>query len=387
MSDSIQFDPPEPSELSELLTGYDVTALIATGGMGAVYKATQISLDRPVAIKLLPQELGDPAFRDQFQAEARAMAKLNHVNLIGIYDFGEADGMPYIVMELVEGKSLYYSSYGKAIDQTTAVEIIVGICKGLGNAHQAGIIHRDIKPANILLDAKATPKIGDFGLAAPADADGEGDGLVYGTPGYAAPEIMITESAIGPTSDIYAVGIMLYELLTGMMPEEPASPPSTVSKCDPRLDPIFKKATRRNPKLRYQASDEMAAELEKILPSLGNGGRKAMKTGNDQAKPVAVLKRRMTTESSPAASEGSAKPKLVSLKAGEAPPQSRLKPLPPKEDASDEEIEAAPVTAAPVAVETSSNWPIIRNLLIIAALIPAIIFTCCLLYTSPSPRD
>ena len=154
MSDPIQFDPPEPSELSELLEGYEVTSLIATGGMGAVYKATQLSLDRSVAIKLLPEELGDLLFRDQFQAEARAMAKLNHVNLIGIYDFGEANGRPYIVMEFVAGKSLYYSSYGKAIDQTTTAELVIGICRGLSHAHDSGIIHRDIKPGNVLLKIK-----------------------------------------------------------------------------------------------------------------------------------------------------------------------------------------------------------------------------------------
>ena len=117
MSEQTQFDPPDLSELSKLFDGYEVISLIATGGMGAVYKASQVSLDRDVAIKLLPVEFGkDPSFRNQFEAEARSMAKLNHDNLIGIYDFGEADGMPYIVMELVAGKSLYHSSYGKAID-------------------------------------------------------------------------------------------------------------------------------------------------------------------------------------------------------------------------------------------------------------------------------
>eukprot|EP00095_Tigriopus_kingsejongensis_P001415 snap_masked-scaffold2091_size21117-processed-gene-0.1 protein:Tk01415 transcript:snap_masked-scaffold2091_size21117-processed-gene-0.1-mRNA-1 annotation:"hypothetical protein" len=250
MSDPIQFNPPEPSDLSQYLDGYEVTSLIATGGMGAVYKATQVSLDRQVAIKLLPEEFGeDPSFREQFQAEARAMAKLNHVNLIGIYDFGEANGMPYIVMELVSGKSLYYSSYGKAIDQTTAVELIIGICRGLAHAHEHGIIHRDIKPANILLDSNAKPKIGDFGLASGAETDEENDGPVYGTPGYAAPEILANTGAIGVPSDLFAVGAILYELLTGELPKEPASPPSTIAKCDARLDPIFKKASRRNPAL------------------------------------------------------------------------------------------------------------------------------------------
>lgn len=379
MSDPIQFDPPEPSELSQLLDGYDVSSLIATGGMGAVYKATQLSLDRPVAIKLLPKEFGDdPAFRDQFQAEARSMAKLNHVNLIGIYDFGEADGMPYIVMELVAGKSLYYSSYEKAIDQTIAVELILGICRGLGHAHDAGIIHRDIKPANILLDPSAKPKIGDFGLAAASDSEADNDGPVFGTPGYAAPEILSNAQAVGVPSDLYAVGVILYELLTGKMPGEPASPPSSMSKCDPRLDPIFKKATRRNPALRYQSAEEMANDLEKILPTLGTGGQRILRAGAEPQKVGATtLKRRLSTDVVPG-KEDSDKPKLVPLPKGESAPQSRLKPLPVTPPAGEKSAGSAP-PAAPatpaVVMQTSSNWPIIRNLLIIAALVPIILFT------------
>ncbi len=379
MSDPISFTPPEPSEFTKLLNGYEVSSLVAKGGMGAVYRATQVSLEREVAIKLLPEELCDPEFREQFRAEAQAMAKLNHPNLIGIFDYGDADGMPYIVMEYVAGKSLYYSSYGKAIDQTTAVEIIIGICRGLAAAHDSGIIHRDIKPANILLDASASPKIGDFGLASPADNEDEGEGVVYGTPGYAAPEIFDDATAIGVPSDLYAVGVILYELLTGKMPDTPASPPSTLAKCDTRLDPIFKKATRRNPALRHQSANDLADELEKILPSLGTSGRRAIKTGADVAKNPVVLKRRLTSDQAAGEEEGaSSKPKLVALKKGESAPSAKPK-LTPKPEEGHEETdqegqEPAPAPAA-VAVETASNWPIIRNLLIIACLIPAIIFT------------
>ncbi len=367
MSEPIPFDPPEPTELSKLLKGYEVTSLIATGGMGAVYKATQLSLDRSVAIKLLPAEFGaDHSFRERFQAEARSMARLNHANLIGIYDFGEANGMPYIVMELVAGKSLYYSSYGKAIDQSTAVELIIGICRGLAHAHQAGIIHRDIKPANILLDPKARPKIGDFGLAAAADGE-EDDGLVYGTPGYAAPEILSNSKSIGVPSDIYAVGVILYELLTGKMPEEPASPPSSVTCCDRRLDPIFKKATRRNPALRYQDADDMANDLQALLPTLGQNRQRVVRTANDgPSQKSVVLKRRVAIRPDEQGEEG--KPRLVPLKKQESSPGPTLKPAP---------ANPAPATpAVPViSMESGSNWPIIRNLLIIAVLIPVIIFT------------
>jgi len=373
MSDPIQFDPPDPTELSKFLDGYEVTSLIATGGMGAVYKATQLSLDRAVAIKLLPEEFGeDPSFRNQFQAEARSMAKLNHVNLIGIYDFGEANGMPFIVMELVAGKSLYYSSYGKAIDQATAIELIIGICRGLGHAHDAGIIHRDIKPANILLDSDAKPKIGDFGLASASDSENAEDGPIFGTPGYAAPEIFANAKAVGVPSDIFAVGVILYELLTGMMPEEPASPPSSVAKCDRRLDAIFKRATRRNPALRYQSADEMAHELQKILPTIGTSGQRALRSGSDLSKKAGatMLKRRFTSDESPNEKD-SRKPKLVPLPKAGSEPQSRLKPLPE----SSPSPAGAPSTPAAVLVQTGSNWPIIRNLVIIAILIPIIIFT------------
>lgn len=376
MSDPIQFDPPEPAELSKLLDGYDVTSLIATGGMGAVYKATQISLDRPVAIKLLPEEFGeDPSFRNQFQAEARSMAKLNHVNLIGIYDFGEANGMPYIVMELVAGKSLYYSCYGKAIDQATAIELIIGICRGLAHAHESGIIHRDIKPANILLDPNAKPKIGDFGLALASDSDDAEDGPIFGTPGYAAPEVFANAKAVGVPSDIYAVGVILYQLLTGEMPAEPASPPSSVSKCDRRLDPIFKRATRRNPALRYQSADEMADELQKILPTIGTSGQKTLRSAADSANKTGptTLKRRLASDDT-SSQVDSNKPKLVPLPKEGSEPKSRLKPLPENPPEQKQAAAAAP-SPAPVTVQAGSNWPIIRNLLIIAVLIPIIIFT------------
>jgi len=372
MSEPITFDPPEPTELTELLEGYQVTSLIATGGMGAVYKAIQLSLERFVAIKLLPAEFGaDISFHDQFRAEARSMARLNHANLIGIYDFGEAKGMPYIVMEFVAGKSLYYSSYGKAIDQSTAVELIIGICRGLAHAHEAGIVHRDVKPANILLDANAQPKIGDFGLASAADSDEE-DGLVYGTPGYAAPEVLSNPKAIGVPSDLYAVGVILYELLTGQMPEEPPSPPSSVADCDKRLDPIFKKATRRNPALRYQSANTMADELKEILPDLGRTRQRTLRSGSEKESQKSVtLRRRSTTDHDDDKRDG--RPKLVALEKKEQGPPSKLSPG--SGSSSSPSPSSPSPTPAAVAMSEGSNWPIIRNLLIIAVLIPIIIFT------------
>lgn len=168
------FIAPSPQELAPFFPAYQINGFIAQGGMGAVYSATQTSLDRPVAIKILPKVFSsDPHFQANFEAEAKAMARLSHSNLIGVYDFGEADGMLFIVMELVEGKSLHESCRGEPIEQKEAGRLVSEICRGLAHAHKAGIIHRDIKPGNILLTPTAEPKIGDFGLAHPL-----GEGVV-----------------------------------------------------------------------------------------------------------------------------------------------------------------------------------------------------------------
>ena len=175
------FELEEIASLADLFPAYKFDYMIARGNMGVVYKARQRSLDRDVAIKILPRELGDdPLFRSSFQAEAKAMARLTHPNLIRVYDFGDLEGLLYIVMEYVPGKSLYHSAHGKAIDAIQAVEIVIAACRGLAHAHENGIIHRDIKPANILLTPKCEPKIGDFGLARCSRADI--DGHAMGTP-------------------------------------------------------------------------------------------------------------------------------------------------------------------------------------------------------------
>ena len=383
MSDIIAFDPPEPEELSDLLSGYDVSSLIATGGMGAVYAATQISLDRPVAIKLLPRELGGDNFREQFQAEARSMAKLNHPNLIGIYDFGQADGMPYIVMELVKGKSLYYSCYQTAVDQHTACELIIEICEGLAHAHKAGIIHRDIKPANILLDPEAHAKIGDFGLA--SQADGDGEEMAFGTPGYAAPEILEDPASIGVPSDIFAVGVILYELLTGFIPEQPPRPASTVHNSDPRLDNIIRTATRRNPRMRYQNAQDMADEIKSLLPHLGktSGGSHGaaanpkLKLGSSSPSSAPKISRKETSQVKLTRKETSGVKLSTSkgLKRETAKVSSpKLTPLPKNSSEDEEEDNGPAIVPAPqvVPMADSGNWPIVRNLIIIAVLIPAI---------------
>lgn len=260
------FVAPTLEELTPLFPAYELEAFIAQGGMGAVYKARQKSLDRSVAIKILPREFGDdPQFRASFEAEAKAMARLNHPNLIAVYDFGDIEGMLYIIMEFVQGKALYYSAHNKAIDPMVALDLVSTISRGLGHAHRGGIIHRDIKPANILLDTNAKPKIGDFGLAQPVDRVRE-EGVIFGTPGYTAPEIFKEGADVDARSDIFSVGALLYELLCGRHPEHHSH--SMTTGIDPRIDAIVKKATNPDPNLRYANVDELADDLDALIPKL-----------------------------------------------------------------------------------------------------------------------
>ena len=281
------FEAPDPSELTSLLAGYDVTNLIAVGGMGAVYRAKQISLQRDVAIKVLPREMTQvEEFEQSFRAEAKAMGRLHHPNLIAVHDFGEVDGFLYLIMDYVDGKSLHHSAHGKVIDQEEAVRLVHGICDGVAHAHEEGIIHRDIKPANILLDSNKQPRIGDFGLALSADGGG-GEGLHYGTPEYTAPEIMKNSSQADERTDVYAIGVVLYELLTGELPGEGFVPPSQHQTVDKRFDKIVRRAIHPSPNMRFANAGEMAKELKTLKEALSKPGSKLLtKAGGEDGGPA-----------------------------------------------------------------------------------------------------
>jgi serine/threonine protein kinase len=260
------FETPEIDSLTALLPAYEFEWLIARGGMGAVFKARQRSLDRDVAIKILPRELGsDPVFRSSFEAEAKAMARLAHPNLIRVYDSGEVGGLLYIVMEYVPGKSLHHSAHGKAIDSRQAVEIMAAACKGLGHAHASGIVHRDIKPANILLTPKREPKIGDFGLARCLRAGTEGPAM--GTPAYMAPEVIQHPAGGNPRSDVFALGVVLRELLTGIPAGTASADKAVVS--DLKLAAICRKATHPDPALRFPDAASLGESLSRWLGAPG----------------------------------------------------------------------------------------------------------------------
>ena len=274
MSDSVShvaFQAPELEEVTALFPNYDIHRLIACGGMGAVYHGTQCSLDRDVAIKILPREFSqDAEFRAGFETEAKAMAKLNHPNLIGVYDFGDAAGLLYIVMEYVSGSSLYAVSHGRVVHQDDALKMVIDVCRGLAHAHQYGILHRDIKPSNILMDGNANPKIGDFGLASSLGKQIQEGEQIFGTPGYTAPEVIDPPHVFDHRADIFSVGVMLQEMLTGIAPtgERPVSAMPQVGNL--RLRAVIQRATHPDPNSRYASADELAVELEKIAATAHN---------------------------------------------------------------------------------------------------------------------
>ncbi|MGJ8672275.1 protein kinase domain-containing protein [Rubritalea sp.] len=316
---AIPFEAPDVKVISQLLPAYSFDCLLATGGMGAVYKATQTSLDRPVAVKILPPELGsDETFRQGFESEAKLMARLNHPNLIGVYDFGEVDGMLYIVMEFVDGTTLYEHAYQKQLPQLEAVETIIGISNGLYDAHKAGILHRDIKPANIFITKDGTPKIGDFGLARPSG--NTESGVIYGTPGYAAPEVVAAPEKVGAATDIFAVGVMLYELLAGKMPAQIYQPLERFGKFDNSLERTIRKAMAADPALRFQSAEELSEKLGEVRRRIKTGQKLAPKATSAVPRAVVSASTARTTVSTKKVKKKSSGPLsfvlIVALSAG-----------------------------------------------------------------------
>lgn len=257
---------PSPEEIQSYLPAYDNIELLATGGMGAVYKARQISLDRTVAIKVLTHACASSLqFRKIFKCEAQVMAKLNHANLVSIFDYGEANGLLYIVMQLVEGRSLHEAAHGKSVTPSEAAELISKISKALATAHSSGILHRDIKPANIIIDSDINPVVVDFGLAHHSDESTMQGETVYGTPGYTAPEVLTPPYHADQRADIFSLGVLLHELLTGEMPQTPYRTPSSLGTCDPRYDNVVMRAIHPTPAMRYTTAEAFAEDLDKLV--------------------------------------------------------------------------------------------------------------------------
>ncbi|MBI1369329.1 MAG: protein kinase [Planctomycetes bacterium] len=270
------FVPPTPETLGKLLPQFQVIELLGRGGMGAVYKARQAALDRFVAIKILPPSFGrDPAFAERFSREAKALARLGHPNIVAVYDAGHVDvpatkdRLYYFAMEFIDGVSLRQVIKEGKLPPTEALAIVPQVCEALQYAHDEGIVHRDIKPDNILLDTRGRVKIADFGLAkllglGPTDVTLTQTHHVMGTPAYMAPEQQQASAAVDHRADIYSLGVVFYEMLTGERPMGRFDPPSKRVQVDVRLDEIVLHALEREPVRRYQHASQIKTDVEQV---------------------------------------------------------------------------------------------------------------------------
>ena len=274
------FVPPSVESLAKLFPQLEILQLHGKGGMGAVYKARQKQLNRFVGLKILPPGIGaNPAFAERFTREAQALAQLNHPGIVTLYEFGQAGGMPFFLMEFVDGVNLGQALANGRISPREALSIVPQICDALQFAHDQGIVHRDIKPENILLDRRGRVKVADFGLAILV-GDGAERGMrggsltgsptltetgkVVGTPRYMSPEQLERPGEVDHRADIYALGVVFYQMLTGELPGKHVEPPSKKVHLDVRLDEIVLRALERKPELRFQQASELKTRVEMI---------------------------------------------------------------------------------------------------------------------------
>jgi len=264
------FVPPPPEEIAQHFPQLDITELLGQGGMGAVYKARQTLLDRTVALKILPPTTGtDPSFAERFTREAKAMARLAHTNIVIVFEFGEVEGLYYLIMEYVDGVNLREAILAGQVTPAEALAVVPQICDALQYAHEEGIVHRDIKPENVLLDKKGRVKIADFGLAkllgrSPIEITLTASQQVMGTLHYMAPEQLEKPLSVDHRADIYSLGVVFYELLTGELPLGRFKLPSEKARLDARLDEVVLKTLEREPEQRYQQASDVKVDVETI---------------------------------------------------------------------------------------------------------------------------
>ena len=289
---------PSPETVAAHFPQYEILECLGRGGKGVVYKARQKSLDRLVALKILaPEREKDPQFAERFAREAKTLALLNHSNIVTVHDFGEAGGMFYLVMEFVDGVNLRQLLGADRFSPEEALAIVPAICDALQFAHDRGIVHRDIKPENILVDKQGRVKIADFGIARimgvagePAAAPPRGAsgraGLtgerVLGTPAYMAPEQARNPARADHRADIYSLGAVFYEMLTGEPPKGDIQPPSRKVLVDVHLDEIVLRALEQKPERRYQTADEFKTVVE---TAAAEGSKRAASAGEAGTRP------------------------------------------------------------------------------------------------------
>lgn len=299
------FHPPSIEELAPLFPQFEILTLIGQGGMGAVYQVRQKDLDRIVALKILPPAIGETAgFSDRFAREAKALARLNHPGIVTIHEFGQREDFYFILMEFVDGVNLAQLMRTGRIAPREALAIVPQICDALQYAHDQGIVHRDIKPENLLLGRLGRVKVADFGIAkivgptssfvvAPSGGLESEDrlkaeqpafteaGKIIGTPQYMAPEQIDHPCEVDHRADIYSLGVVFYQMLTGELPGKDLHSPSRKVQIDVRLDEVVLRALEENPDLRFQNATLFKTQVETIAGGVGNRPLESGVLGNE----------------------------------------------------------------------------------------------------------
>ena len=261
---------PSLERVAAAFPQFEILELIGRGGMSFVFKARQPHLDRFVALKLLPDKLAsDPRFTERFNREGRVLARLNHPNIVSVYDFGMTEHFYFLVMEFVDGLNLRQAMHAGRFSPGEALAVVPKICEALQYAHSQGILHRDIKPENILLDAQGHVKIADFGIAKlvgeeKSDVTLTGTGAAIGTPHYMAPEQLEKPADVDHRADIYSLGVVFYEMLTGELPIGRFAPPSSKTPVGTAVDEVVFRTLEKDRERRYQSAGEMKAQVEHL---------------------------------------------------------------------------------------------------------------------------
>ena len=264
-------DLPSLAEIAAAFPDLEILDLIGHGGMSAVFRARQPKLDRIVALKVLPKSLAaTPGFAERFTREGRVLARLSHPNIVTVHDFGESGGFCYLIMEYVDGVNLRQAMRAGRFTPEQALNIIPVMCEALQYAHSQGVLHRDIKPENILLDAKGKVKVADFGIAKILNEDCDGgmmltqSGAKLGTAPYMAPEQIEQPGSVDHRADIYSLGVVFYEMLTGELPLGRFAAPSEKSDVNGNMDEVVFRALAKDRALRQQSAGEFKTQIEGI---------------------------------------------------------------------------------------------------------------------------
>jgi tRNA A-37 threonylcarbamoyl transferase component Bud32 len=315
--------PPTREELAAAFPQLEILELIGQGGMGFVFKARQPKLERLVALKILSKPLAsEPAFAERFTREGRVLARLNHPNIVTIHDFGQEKGFFYLLMEFVDGVNLRQAMKVGRFTPSQALAIVPKICEALEFAHNEGILHRDIKPENILLDTKGRVKIADFGIAklmaggdaAAGQAGTAGPaipanlteiGKALGTPDYMAPEQREHPEEVDQRADIYSLGVVFYEMLTGELPLGRFAAPSEKSGADPRVDKVVLRTLEKERERRYQKVGDVKTDVETVARQKHTGGTPVPLAGEGKTEVEAIPGTGPTTAAAPSVLPGS----------------------------------------------------------------------------------